>query len=140
MSAPDYEVPAPAGRVVLARWRRLVDVAHAEAYRAAIFSAVGAVDGPVVVCADWRFADIVAPEVTPVITSMLVGVAHRIERSAIALAKQHATFNLQAERVVREAGNPARRTFRDTEQMLAWVGEVTTPQEHVAMRAFLAAG
>jgi hypothetical protein len=61
----------------------------------------------------------------------------RLERSAILLSQEHATFNLQVERVVREAKNSARRTFRDAAAMVAWLGESLTAAERDSVARFL---
>ena len=89
------------------------------------------------VCADWRQANILAPAVAERLTGLLQRGNPHVERSAILLAREHATFNLQVERLVREAKNPARRTFRDTESMVTFLGEVLTPAETAHARAFL---
>jgi hypothetical protein len=55
----------------------------------------------------------------------------------VLLTIEHATFGLQAERLVREAALAVRRTFRDKEKMLAWLGEELTPEELEAAARFL---
>jgi hypothetical protein len=59
---------------------------------------------------------------------LMIGVLQRdnahIERSAILLPAEGAAFHLQAERVVREAKNDARRTFRDARKLGAWLDRV----------------
>jgi hypothetical protein len=60
----------------------------------------------------------------------------RIERSAI-LINQGATFGLRIERFVAEAGSSARRCFRDTFDMKAFLGGLLTRQEHGRLAQFL---
>ena len=55
-------------------------------------------------------------------------------------ARDHAAFNLQVERVVREAKYAERRTFRDAAAMRAWVGERLGAEERTRLAVFLAAG
>jgi hypothetical protein len=59
-----------------------------------------------------------------------------IERSALLLADS-AVFTLQLERIVKDAGNPARRTFRDRKALLTWLGEVLRTDERIAAERFL---
>lgn len=132
-----FHVHTPSGRLVVARWTDFHDRSEASSFRDAIVAAVQKVK-PAVMCADWRTANLVSPEVSEVMSSMLRGANPMLVRSAILLATEHATFNLQTERLVREAGNPNRRTFRSMSSMLAWLGEVVGPEELDAARMFLA--
>jgi hypothetical protein len=131
-----FHVDTPAGCLVVARWREFPDTASAERFRDAIRTAVSKAK-PAVICADWRQASLVSPAVAEVMSSMLRGANPLIARSAILLAVEHAMFNLQTERLVREAGNPNRRTFRQPGEMLAWLGQVLAPAEHEAAQRFL---
>jgi hypothetical protein len=134
-----FHVSTPAGSLVLARWSDFRTRSEAEAFRDAIKAAVTKVR-PAIICADWRSASIVSPDVSEVMSSMLRAANPMLTRSAILLASEHATFNLQTERLVREAGNPHRRTFRVAADMLAWLGEVLTADEHEAARRFVSEG
>ena len=60
-------------------------------------------------------------------------------RPRVLLAEDHLAFNLQAERLVREAGNPLRRTFRSALEHLAFLAQVASPDELAAARTFLGA-
>jgi hypothetical protein len=134
-----YFVGNPTGSLVVARWHNMNDVADAVAFRSAIQAAVTATQ-PAVICADWRAALVVSPDVAEVVSTMLRGANALLQRSAILLTHEHATFNLQTERLVREAGNPNRRTFRDAASLVAWLSEVLSPEENRAAEAFLAEG
>lgn len=61
----------------------------------------------------------------------------RIERAAI-LVGESAVLSMQIERMVREAQNPARRTFRARDAILSWVGEVLNNEERARFAQFLA--
>lgn len=134
---PMFQVDTPLGNLVLVRWTSLREVTEATAFRSAIQSAVLHVK-PAVICADWRAASLVSPDVAEVMGAMLRGTNPHLKRSAILLAPEHATFSLQTERLVREAQNPQRRTFRAVPDQLQWLGEVLTPQELERARHFLA--
>ena len=53
----------------------------------------------------------------------------RISASGILLDPMNHTFNLQFERVVRCAGNPARRIFHDAGELRDWLSHATTAAE-----------
>ena len=82
-------------------------------------------------------ANVLPPPVAERLVALLQRGNPHVERSAILLAREHATFNLQVERLVREAKNPARRTFRETKPMIDFLGAVLTPAEKAHVSAFL---
>jgi len=94
-------------------------------------------DGPAVLCADWEHVEILSPQVSEAVISMLAVTNAKIMCSGILLAPQAATFNLQAERVIRDANNPARKAFRDRGKLLDWLADVLKPDEMQAASAFL---
>jgi hypothetical protein len=132
-----YEVGARVGRLIEARLVALADVDEVARFEQAMAQAFAAMSGRSVVCADWRQANILPPMVADRLTALLQRGNPHVERSAILLAREHATFNLQVERLVRESQNPARRTFRDPAAMAAFLGEVLTPAERARVAAFL---
>jgi hypothetical protein len=125
------------GRLLLARWNSLADVAAAQAYRADIFAAMQSDPSSVVICADWRSGSLLSPDAAEVLLGMLTGRSTQIERSAILLAANKAVFDLQVERLVREANHPSRRTFRDADKQMAYLGEVLSASERELARSFL---
>ena len=125
------------GRLLLARWQSLPDVAAAEAYRADIFAAMQSDRSNIVICADWRSGSLLSPAAAQVLLDMLTGRSTQIERSAILLAANKAVFDLQVERLVREANHPSRRTFRDAEKQISYVAEVLSGLECERARSFL---
>ena len=125
------------GRLLLARWQSLPDVAAAQAYRADIFAAMTSDPSSVVICADWRSGSLLSPDAAEVLLGMLTGRSSQIERSAILLATNKAVFDLQVERLVREANHPSRRTFRDVEKQIAYLGAVLNASERDLARSFL---
>ena len=131
-----WHVSNPAGRLIVSKWTVLRTVEDAQAWRKAVLDLIVKV-GHVVVCADWTEASILPPDVAPFVLSMLSGTNAHVDRVAVLLAPDHATFNLQAERLVRDAKNSARRTFRDRAAQLLWLGEQLTPAELQAAEEFL---
>lgn len=126
------------GRLIEARLfslHSLVDAAHFQDQMRAAFRRAGS---GALICADWRPANVMPPDVSERIAATLRDSRALIARSAILISRERATFNLQVERVVREAQNPARRTFREMTPMLDWLGELLTPEEAKRAVAFLA--
>lgn len=121
---------------MVARWAGLREVQEAMSFRSAVQAAAARVK-PAVICADWRAASVVSPEVSDVMAAMLRGANPLLKRSGILLSADSATFSLQTERLVREANNPQRRTFRQANDLLLWIGEVLSPVELEAARRFL---
>ncbi|MEO1170622.1 MAG: hypothetical protein AAFX94_01020, partial [Myxococcota bacterium] len=52
------------------------------------------------------------------------------------LVGDSATFILQMERVIREAGSPQRKTFRDFPALRQWLAPVLTPDELTRIDVF----
>lgn len=134
-----YTVHHEVGRLVEARLATLRTVDEVIEFETAMRAAFDRVHGKAIICADWRDANILAPDVADRLLELLVRGNPRLERSAVLLSGEHAAFNLQVERIVREARNADRRTFRDTETLRAWVGERMTAEERARLGAFLAA-
>jgi hypothetical protein len=115
----------------------LRDVAAAQAFRTDIFAAMKSDPSSVVICADWRSGSLLSPDAAEVLLGMLTGRSAQIERSAILLATNKAVFDLQVERLVREANHPSRRTFRDVEKQMTYLSEVLSASERDVARSFL---
>jgi hypothetical protein len=96
------------------------------------------VHGKIAIVADLYRCSVFPPAIYDAFVSLLKGDNPGIERSAYLLADS-AVFTLQLERMVRDAGNPARRTFRDRAALLAWLGEVLREDEKSAAERFLGA-
>jgi hypothetical protein len=133
-----FTVTVRVGRLVEARLTSLADVDEVGRFERAMGEAFASVGVRSVVCADWRVANILPPEVADRLTALLQRGNPHVERSAILLAREHATFNLQVERLVREAQNPARRTFREAPPLVDYLGAVLTPSEKSRAADFLA--
>jgi hypothetical protein len=98
------------------------------------------VAGESVICADWRGAVVLPPTVCDALLELLRQGNRHFIRSAILLPPEDAVFSLQVERLCREAGNPARRTFRDVKLLLAWLREILTPLESARAAKFIREG
>jgi hypothetical protein len=92
----------------------------------------------IAVAADLSKCTVFPPEIYEAFVSLLRSDNPGIERSAYLLADS-AVFTLQLERMVKDAANPVRRTFRDRAALRAWLGQVLTSVEQGAVDQFLAA-
>ena len=95
-------------------------------------------EGParVVTCMDLRASSILAPEAAEQLIGLMRKDNPRIERTALVLS-DNALVGLQVARMIREAGNPNRRTFHEAAQAVTWLEEVLTVSEAMALRKFL---
>jgi hypothetical protein len=125
------------GRLVEARLIHLRNTGDVDEFTQSLRRAFTAAGARAIVCADWRQAQVLPPEAADGMIGLLKWGNAKFERSAVLLAREHATFNLQVERVIREAGNPARRAFRSVDEMIAWLGEILGPDERRRMLEFL---
>jgi hypothetical protein len=87
--------------------------------------------------ADWRACKVLSTSAAERALDMLRGTNPRTERSAMLHTRDSPTAVMQFLRLVREAEHPQRRIFTDAAELLAWVGEVLTPQELARVEAFL---
>jgi hypothetical protein len=132
-----HEVDSPAGRLVTFRVVRPADDANAEAAALALRAAVMAVRGPAIICSDVTQARTFSEQTAQRFILLMKADNPKVERSAMLLDPTSATYALQVERMVHEAGNPARRTFRDARLLQEWLRPVLSAQEEHALRVFL---
>lgn len=103
----------------------------------ALGRALERVKSKAVICSDWRPIDIFAPAVADAVLGMLNVTSHKVLRGGILLSADKATFNLQVERVLRDASNPNRRCFSDKSKLIEWLSEPLDPHEVVEAERFL---
>ena len=133
------EVANPAGRLVTFRVRSPLDDGNADRAAADLRRTIGAVAGRVVVCTDLTDARVLAPETSERFVAVMRADNPRLERSALLLGNNSATFVMQLERMVREADSPARRTFREASELVEWLRPSLTADEEAALAGFLGA-
>lgn len=105
-------------------------------FQAAIVKLLTEVPGRVVTCMDLRQSIVLAPEVADALVALMRRDNPRIERTAF-LLKDNAVLNMQVARMIREAGNPSRRTFHDSQQLLTWLQESLEASEVQTLRHLL---
>ncbi len=133
------EVGNPAGRLITFRVRSPVDDGNADHAAGELRRAVQGVEGQVVVCSDLTEARTFSPETTERFIALMKTDNPRLERSALLVSADSATFVLQLERMLRAANSPVRRTFREPQELIDWLRPSLTPSEQTALVAFLGA-
>jgi hypothetical protein len=133
------EVANPAGRLITFRVRSPVEEGNADKAAIDLRRLIMAVSGRVVICSDLTDAHTFAPTTVERFLQVMKADNPRLERSALLLGNNSATFAMQIERLVREANNPARLTFRDTRAMVEWLRPSLSSPEEAALVGFLAA-
>lgn len=131
-----FHLACRVGRLVELRPEGLHSVADMAAIAAAMGQLRRGASELGIYCVDWRNLRVLAPDVAQALASGMRDGNQRSLRSA-ALIGAHATLGLQLDRLIRESNHPSRRVFRDPELMLAWLAEVTTPEEQARAREFI---
>jgi len=125
---------------------RLVEVRHLPPAKAADFDAAAVssfrklLDSVprAIVCVDLRWAKVLPQELADLLPESMRRTRGYFEREAVIATSWLPTMVMQVRRVAqREAGDPARRTFTDTNAAIAWLDEVLGPEERDRLRAFL---
>jgi hypothetical protein len=128
------------GRVIQLRVRRLAEVADVDRLTAAVASAIDEAGPGASICADFRGASPLPPEVAKAWSRAMRKMNGSLVRSALLLDPANALFNLQLERVVKCAGNPARRLFPNMADLQQWIAGALEGWERDAVGAFLSEG
>ena len=133
----DFSVEARGHRLIVTRLKALHSPLQVGQVQFALGRELEKLGTKAVICSDWRAVDIFAPAVADAILDMLNGTNRRVLRGGILLNSEKATFNLQVERVLRDAGNPARKCFRDASKLQEWLSDSLEPAEYLEVGRFL---
>jgi len=133
-------VTRKAGRLVGIRFVYPITDEEVRGFEVDLRSAIAAVPGQVVFCTDLRAARVLTEKVAERVIEVMRWDNPKVRRTALLLPEGHAVLALQFERIVRAAGNPARRTFQHAEQAAHWLGEVLNPAEQESLLELLAEG
>ena len=134
-----YTIERHAGRLVEVRQIAMVPMGLEEilAMRDTLLAVVRAATESVVTCYDLRQAALFAPPVAEEVADMMRQINPKLDRSAIVVPTDRATFALQMERLVRAGGVASRRTFRSAKRAADWLAEVLSDEEKARLRVFL---
>jgi hypothetical protein len=120
-------------RIVEVRIRRLSHVDEVATLHAQVTRAIRGIGSGAIICADHRRAFPVSGEVADALSRAMRSNNDGIARSGTLLAPQNTMYNLQVERVMQCAGNPARRLFANLDELREWVGEPLAVAERDAL-------
>ena len=128
------------GRIVEVRVGALSNVADVHVIDTHVALALRRAGPGAILCADYRRVSPVSGEVADAWAHRMRMANKRILGAMIVLDPTNAMFNLQVARVVRCAGNPARRLVTGLGEMQAWLGDSLSVAEWRAIETFLADG
>jgi hypothetical protein len=89
------------------------------------------------VCIDLSRVRVLPPNQADAFLSFLRGSRPGLTRNAFLLPPGQAILALQFSRIIRQAENPARRTFESRSELIDWLGELLRPQELARLKVFL---
>src|SRR5579859_4020408 len=95
------------------------------------------VDERVIIAADGRRSTVLGSGTADRALAMLAALNPRTLRSGILFPPDSPTALMQVMRLVSEAKLASRRVFTSPDELIAWLGEVTTPARHARLRAFV---
>jgi hypothetical protein len=124
------------GRLLEARISSPIALPEVAAFGKRLVQLLTPTRGQVVICTDIRRANVFPPEVADAFVGLMKSDNPRLERSAF-LVGESAMFGLQVERMLRDAGNPARKSFRDRAVLAAWLGELLDAKERARLAQYL---
>lgn len=117
------EFSAVSATLAVVRFGTTVKMTDVQGFVAQVRTHLSATKEPAVYAVDARAVDVFAPDIAEALINLMKSDNPKILRTAIWI-RPRALFSLQVERMLREANNPARRTFSDDEAMFDWLGEV----------------
>jgi hypothetical protein len=132
-----YTVSRRVGRLVEIRVAPPITVSEAIAFAEALQSLVDGMNSRFVACSDFSRINILPPEIVMTYATCMRSLNTRLHRTGILVAKS-ATFGLQIARLVKDAGNPNRRSFTDAHDLKLWLAETLTREEQTRLAEFLA--
>jgi hypothetical protein len=137
MATTPFTLEIREGRLLEGRIRSPIAPPDVRAFMERLRFLLGGLGGrKVVIATELLQADVLPPEVAAAFLTVMKTDNPLVERSAF-LVGDSAMFGLQVEKLIREAGHPARRTFRDAAALESWLGEVLSPPEKTRLKTFL---
>jgi hypothetical protein len=106
--------------------------------KACIAACTRRVGRPVVICTDLRASHLFRPAFSERVVESMRATSGSVERSGM-LGNGSALFDLQFDRMIKEAGSHTqRRMFAQPEMLTAWLDELLDAYERTRVREFLA--
>lgn len=89
------------------------------------------------VCIDLSRVQLLPPNLADAFLAMLRSSRPGLTRNAFLVPPGQAVLALQFSRLIRQANNPARRSFQSRDELIAWLAEVLRPLELGRLKTFL---
>jgi hypothetical protein len=134
-----HSVANHAGRLIEVRIASPLTIQEVQQLAGELLAAMHHLSGQYVGVVDLLGAHVFPPEVAETLIKLLSGNAPHVIRTAL-LIGDSAVFALQVERGIRTSAPDKRRAFRSQGELKAWLGEVLTVEEKVALERFLGGG
>ena len=132
-----YSVENHVGKLVEIRIWSPVSIAETVAWGREHDAVIGSVVGPYVCFVDLVDATVFPPDVVDAYVATMRN-EPRLERTGTLLPSSP-TLGLQIERMIREAGNPRRRAFRELLALGMWLGAALDGEERTRLAELLTA-
>lgn len=134
-----FTVASTLGKLVEVRIQTPITAAELDDMKAAVFQIFSRLRAPFVSITDLRSATVFPAELADQVSAFLKRDAPNLMRGAF-LIGTGAVFNMQLDRVLREAASERRRSFRARADLEPWLREALTPDEQRRLAAFLDQG
>ncbi len=134
-----YTIENRAGRLIELRVESPVTYEELLQFPDTLAKVLKSLRPPFPVCSDLVGATVFTQPVTKLWTSIIKQENPLVERTAV-LVGEGAVFNMQIERIIREANVPNRKAFHSATELVAWLGEILTVRERTRLEAFLREG
>lgn len=137
MASTPFTLEIREGRLLEGRIRSPIAPPDVRAFMERLRALLGGLGGrKVVIVTELLQADVFPPEVATAFLTVMKADNPLVERSGFLIGAS-AAFGIQVEKLIREAGHPNRRTFRDPAALEAWLGDALGPAEKTRLKAFL---
>lgn len=133
-----WTVEKVVGRLIEIRVNRLDSTDEVKRFSEAI-QAMGAATPDAIMLVDLRAPYVFPPPVANAVIALMTRANKVRRKTAILLAGEHAVFSLQFGRLVKQVGDPNRRTFTDPKSLLEWIGDTVTEAEGRRAKEFIGA-
>jgi hypothetical protein len=132
-------VASTVGKLVEVRIQTPISTAEIVEMKAGVVASVQRLRGEFIGITDLRAATVFPMDLANQITNFMTAASPGLVRSGFIIG-DGAVFNMQLDRVLREAGRGRRRAFRARADLEQWLADALTPEEQRRVAAFLDEG
>jgi hypothetical protein len=132
-----YTADQRVGRLMEVRLAQGASLQDHQTLNSKVYALLARMPGGAVFCTDMRGVDVLSEEIADRMASSYRVANVKVLRTAI-VVRPNAAVRTQIERIVRDAGSPARHVFVDVDAAKRWLAEVLDANEIARVAAFLA--